>query len=125
MEPKVEKRVSENGEGIKPESEVADYPTQSRHPTSGVTDFSTLDRPWVNRGHTLRDYTEGELWQRIQPQDGNIMERWKNQSMADGPYQNVNSIVTDTKSEQSEFSSIQSPKPVKPVSEAAATSGSK
>ncbi|KAI2776433.1 hypothetical protein F4815DRAFT_347244 [Daldinia loculata] len=124
MEPKVERQSSKN-QGSKAAPQAARLPSANQQQASGDADFLTLNRSWVNREHTLNSRFQDELWWKAKPHSGNTLERWRVQSMIDGPYQNMESIMTKTKINQSKPSSIQSPKHARTVSEAAATSGSK
>ncbi|KAI1801818.1 hypothetical protein F4811DRAFT_555423 [Daldinia bambusicola] len=125
MGPKVGIQVSEKREGIATSSETAGYPPPNEHPISGDTRFSTLNRPWMDYEHRLRNSLEGNFPQETQTYNGNIMERWKSQPMADDPYHNINSIIVPTKTDKSRTSNTKSPKPTRPISEAVATAGSK
>ncbi|KAI1466959.1 uncharacterized protein F4812DRAFT_71833 [Daldinia caldariorum] len=125
MEPKVEIHVSEKRERIATNPKTADHPTLNEHPISGDTIFSTLNRPWMDREHTLRNSLKEDFPREIQGHDRDVMERWKSQPMVDDPYHNMYSIIVPTKTGESKTSNIEPSKPAKPTSEAAATSGSK
>ncbi|KAI1382417.1 hypothetical protein F4677DRAFT_440211 [Hypoxylon crocopeplum] len=100
-----------------------DLPAAGQH-VEGNTSVVTLHRPWGNRQHTLNGSLQKEEWWKAKGSGGDTLERWTTQPMTDGPYQNVNSVVTKTASQFSSPNS-QSTKDETAQSETAATSGSR
>ncbi|KAI0134983.1 hypothetical protein F4814DRAFT_443810 [Daldinia grandis] len=124
MEPKVERQASKNQDS-KTAPQAAKLSSTNQQQASGDAGFSTLNRPWADREHTLNNKFQEKLWWEAKTHSGNSMERWRDQSMTDGPYQNIESIITKTKMKQSMLTDIQSSNYVRHVSETAATAGSK
>ncbi|KAI0854091.1 hypothetical protein F5Y00DRAFT_256591 [Daldinia vernicosa] len=124
MEPKVEKEASKN-QGSKAAPQTAKPPSTNQQQASGDTDPLKLSRSWIDREHTLNNRFQDELWWKAKPHSGNTLERWRVQSMTDGPYQNIESIMTKTKTDQPQLPNVTLPKHARTVSEAAGTSGSK
>ncbi|KAI1652714.1 hypothetical protein F4813DRAFT_302856 [Daldinia decipiens] len=124
MEPQVERQTSKD-QGGKAAPQATKLLSTNQQQASGDADFLMLNRSWANRKHTLDNRLQDKLWWKAIPYSGDTLERWRAQSMTDGPYQNMESIMTKTKIVQSKPSNVQSPEHTRTVSEAAATSGSK
>ncbi|KAI2471285.1 hypothetical protein F4781DRAFT_130722 [Annulohypoxylon bovei var. microspora] len=125
MEHKDEKRQTPGNQDERNTTPRPDNtPVTNHQQTSEDASLIALHRPWTNREHTLDDTLQKEHWWKAKSHKGDALERWSTQPMADGPYQNVKSVVNNTKSKQSNASEDKLPRQPAPVSETAATSGS-
>ncbi|KAI1098160.1 hypothetical protein F4804DRAFT_136566 [Jackrogersella minutella] len=117
-EPRQEPSGNQDGKNAGPQSEK---PSASSQPTPETTSLLILQRPWVDRQHSLNDNLQQEHGRKVEADDRSALEQWTVQSMADSPYQNVQSIAAKT--DQVKPADNQS-KNASPISETAATSGS-
>ncbi|KAI2619213.1 hypothetical protein GGR54DRAFT_132790 [Hypoxylon sp. NC1633] len=115
-------QTSQKQEGGEATTQAIHPPVTSQH-VPEATEVLTLHRPWANREHTLNGSLQKEDWWKAKGSGGGLLERWTDQPMTDDPYQNVNSVTTNT-SEQSSPSGSQPTKDEVTLSETAATSGS-
>ncbi|KAI1452541.1 hypothetical protein F4805DRAFT_26963 [Annulohypoxylon moriforme] len=129
MEHKNEQRQNPEGQdGRNTTPKPDNAPTTSQQPASTDrtlkdTSHIPLNRPWTDRKHTIDGTLKREHWWKARPDKGDALERWSTQSISDGPYNNMKSVVTETQVKQPDASDDQ-PKQPAPISDAAATSGS-
>ncbi|KAI0889578.1 uncharacterized protein GGS22DRAFT_1438 [Annulohypoxylon maeteangense] len=127
---KDEKRqVPESQDGKNTTSHADNTPPTSQQPASvdhasKDTRHIPLNRPWKDRRCTIEDTLKREQWWKAELDKGDPLERWYAQSISDGPYHNMKSVVTETQARQPNAHGDQLPRKVAPISETAATSGS-
>ncbi|KAI0380434.1 hypothetical protein F5Y04DRAFT_98176 [Hypomontagnella monticulosa] len=94
-------------------------PQQASRDTASAV---ALQRPWTTRQSTLSESLRKEHWWKEKSHKKGALEYWKTQPMIDGPYQNVQSVVSKSSTDKS--SDPQTPTQAAAPSETAATSGS-